>query len=223
MKKNFPIIAIVAIIIVCIVVLVNSTTSAEEKTTEETTIVETTAETITKTETVEITMETTTSEKTTKAETTQIYENTELFKEVRVLSSELPFVISGVDAVEVVKLYIPREHIGDEDVWENAYIVVEAEGQANKLALKFNKADGMYVGNLVSKQEQMISNLTFVYCDGNYSEEYEVDEDGDILTLKNFNGGCKSIKIHNRSAFPIFEGKIANENVVVNDIIIKLY
>lgn len=223
MKKNFPIIAIVAIIIVCIsVVLVNSTTSAEEKTTEETTIVETTAETITKTETVEITMETTTSEKTTKAETTQIYENTELFKEVRVLSSELPFVISGVDAVEVVKLYIPREHIGDEDVWENAYIVVEAVGKADKLALKFNKTDGMY-GNLVPQQEQMISNLTFVYCDGNYSEEYELDKDGDILIFKNFNGGCKSIKIHNRSAFPIFEGKIANENVVVNDIIIKLY
>ena len=67
------------------------------------------------------------------------------------------------------------------------------------------------------------SNLTYLYLDGKYSQEYTFDKDGEMLIFKDFSEGTTEIKISNRSANCIFEGKIDGEDVVVNDIVIKFY
>lgn len=228
MKKNISIIALILAVIALTIALVNEkkddveVTTTEITTTETTTFEETTTEEPTTEESTSV--EETTTEEVTEdisEKETQIYENLELFKEIKILSSELPFVISGVDSIETVKMYIPREPIGDEDVWENTYIDVECFGEAEKIAIKFNPEDGIHTGNIVPKNEMIHSNLTYLYIDGEYSQDYTLDKDGEMVIFTDFSEGINRIKISNRSANPIFEGKIDGEDVVVNDIIIR--
>lgn len=230
MKKNFAIFALIVAVIALTVTLVmekkdaTTVTTTEVTTTEESTTEPVTTEVTTEETTTEVTsVEDTTAEETTEAlseKETQIYENLELFKEIRVLASELPFVVSGVDAIESVKLYIPRQPIGDEDVWENTYIDIECTGKSEKVAIKFEPSRGICTGNLVPKNEMIHSNLTYVYIDGEYSQNYTFDKDGEMVIFMNFSEGVSEIKISNRSANPIFEGVIDGEDVVVNDIIV---
>lgn len=229
MKKNFAISALVFIVIALAVTLVFEKREAQEVTTTEITTTETT--TIEETTTEESTTEETTTEEITSIEETtsediseketQIYENLELFKEIKVLTSELPFVISGVDSIETVKMHIPRQPIGDEDVWENTYIEIECLGKAENVAIKFDPANGIYTGNIVPKNEMLHSNLTYLYINGEYSQNYTYKKDGEMIILTDFSEGTTEIKICNRSANPIFEGKIDGEDVIVNDIIIR--
>lgn len=227
MKKNFAIFAlIVAVIALTVTLVMEKKDTTTVTTTEVTTTEESTTEPVTTEETTtEVTsVEDTTAEETTEAlseKETQIYENLELFKEIRVLASELPFVVSGVDSIENVKLYIPRQPIGDEDVWENSYVVVECDGESENIAIKFDPANGIYTGNIVPKNEMIHSNLTYLYINGEYSQNYTYKKDGEMIIFTDFSEGTTEIKICNRSANPIFEGKIDGEDVVVNDIIIQ--
>lgn len=228
MKKNISIVALIFAVIALTIALVSEKKDdVEVTTTEITTIESTTIEEITTEEPT--TEESTSVVETTKKETTeniseketQIYEDLELFKEIKVLPSELPFVVSGVDSIECVKLYIPRQSIGDEDVWENTYILIECLGNSEKVAIKFKPDEGIYTGNLVSKNEMIHSNLTYVYINGKYSQDYTFDKDGEMVIFTNFSEGVSEIKISNRSANPIFEGTIDGEDVVANDIIVR--
>lgn len=154
-------------------------------------------------------------------ETTERYENPELYRQVGVLASKLPFSFGHPDAVGRVSMYVPTEERGDADVWDNAYIEVEHH-KDSEVIVKFNKDDGIITGNIVPKEEMEIANLTFVYLDGKYSQEYTMDRDGDIVIFKHFLENVKEIHISNRSVNPIYEGEISGENVYVNDIIIKI-
>jgi len=155
-------------------------------------------------------------------ETTERYENPELYRQVGVLASKLPFSFGFPNEVGRVCMYVPTEDRGDSDVWDNAYIEVEHHRGSEDVIIKLDKADGIITGNIVPKEEMEISNLTFIYLDGKYSQDYIMDRDGDMIIFKDFPADVEEIHISNRSVNPIYEGEISGENVYVNDIIIKI-
>ena len=118
-------------------------------------------------------------------------------------------------------MYVPTEERGDSDVWDNSYLVIEHR-MDSEVIIKLDKADGIEIGNIVPMEEMEISNLTFVYLDGKYSQDYTMDRDGDMIILKDFPEGVEEIHIKNRSSNPIYKGVISGEKVYVNDIIIKV-
>ena len=155
-------------------------------------------------------------------ETTERYENPELYRQVGVLASKLPFSFGFPNEVGRVCMYVPTEDRGDSDVWDNAYIEVEHHRGSEDVIIKLDKADGIITGNIVPKEEMEISNLTFIYLDGKYSQDYAMECDGDMIILKDFPEGVEEIHISNRSANSIFIGEISGEKVYINDIIIKI-
>lgn len=152
--------------------------------------------------------------------TTGRYEDPALFKKVELSPSDLPFKFGYADAVGKVYMYIPTGENGDADVWDNTYIVVEHQKE-KPVSLKLDKADGINTGNIIPKKEMESANWTFFYFDGEYSQEYTMDRDGDMLIFKDF-PEAKKIKMKNRSPMPIYVGEIAGESVSVNTIIVKI-
>ena len=165
--------------------------------------------------------ETTTEVKIKPEEKVERYEDSALYRQVGVLSSKLPFSFGYQDAVGRVCMYVPTEERGDSDVWDNSYLVIEHR-MDSEVIIKLDKADGIEIGNIVPMEEMEISNLTFVYLDGKYSQDYTMDRDGDMIILKDFPEGVEEIHIKNRSSNPIYKGVISGEKVYVNDIIIKV-
>ena len=226
MKRTITILAIfVVAAIFCVCGIKYAAERSEENL--KTFLNSTTAETTTEVEETTAELETTTeAEETTtkvdiKPETTKRYENPLYFKEVGLISSELPFNFGYPNAVGKVNMYVPTEERGDSDVWDNTYIVVEHH-RNSEVILKLDKADGIITGNIVPMEEMINGNLTFIYFDGEYSQDYKMDRDGDMIILKDFPEGIEEIRISNRSTNPIYEGVISGEKVYVNDIIIKV-
>ena len=209
MKKTSIILSTIAIIISIISIMITiSNRNSEPVSSPTTEAVETTEAQIetTKDDTIS-------SEK----EETEIYQNPELFKEVEILDSELPFDIEGID-IKTAKLFIPLQHIGTEDVWENSYIVIECDRTSENVCCKFEPSNGIHTGNIVAKED---INLTAIYIDGIYSENYNFGRDGKMIYINNFPSNAKKVEINNKSSFPIFSGEIAGEDVVVDNITLK--
>ena len=203
MKKNT--LAIIAIIVAVIALVVAVT----DKDSSNTTV-------LTTQETVKVSEETEADITTLFEEGTELYKNSELFKEIEISDSDLPFDVEGIN-IKTAKLYIPLQHIGDEDVWENSYIVIECDRTSKNVCCKF-EGKGIHTGNIVAKED---INLTAIYIDGRYSENYSIGKDGKMVYISNFPSDAKEVGINNKSAFPIFSGEIAGEDVVVDNITIK--
>lgn len=176
---------------------------------------------ITTTEVEESVTEVEETTKTIKLERTPEYEDPSLYRKVELVYSEIPFELAFPAAVGDVKMYIPTEVRGEDLVCDNTYIVVEHH-RNSEVILKLNKADGIITGNIVPMEEMINANLTFVYFDGEYSQDYTFDRDGDIIILKDFPTNVEEIHIRNRSTNSIYSGEISGKNVYVNDIIIKI-
>lgn len=216
MKNNISIVALILAVLALTIALMNEKRdNAEVATTEITTreaiTEEIAAETITNGMTSDITA----------VEETELYENSELFEEIEISPSDLPFIVS-VDSIKTVKMYIPRQPIGDEDVWENTYIDIECTGKSEKIAIKFDSKNGILTGNIIPQEEMIPANFTYIYLDGKYSQDYILDRDGTMLIFAEFPENLSEIEIFNRSSTPIFVGKIDGKDVVVNDIFIHL-
>lgn len=214
MKKIIMFVMFVGAAIICVMAgkyVAEKATGAEvENTTFATTVIE---------ETIEV--EETTTEIDFRPKTTERYEDASLYRQVGMLPSKLPFAFGYPDAVRRACMYVPTEERGDSDVWDNAYILVEHH-KDYPVILKLNEADGIEIGNIVAMEQMTNANLTFVYLDGKYSQEYTMSRDGNMIILDGFPEGVKEIQIHNRSTNSIYEGEISSEKVYINDIIIKI-